>query len=71
MKVELSLEQLEVLHCALITRGRIVSQDWLPIMKGLEREELLREMQILPGLRELICRVKVEGQVEERVKAAR
>ena len=70
MKVELSIEQLEVLHCALVTRHRVVTEDWLPVLKGLEREELLQEMRILPSLQQFICKTKIEGEITERLKVS-
>ena len=58
--MELTIQELNAIHSALITRERILQSDFIPACEGTSRVEALRaELAMIPGLRSRVCAAKL------------
>lgn len=58
--MELTITELDTIHAALITRERILRDDWIPAWEGTVRAEALKaELAVIPGLRSRMCAAKL------------
>jgi hypothetical protein len=63
-EMELTIKELQAIHSALITRERILRDNFIPACEGTSRvEELKTELDLLPGLRSRICAAQLSKEL--------
>jgi hypothetical protein len=63
--MKLSVEELNAIHGALVTRERVIREDWIPAWgEDTKRaEELRKEADLINALRSRVCNAKIEAEL--------